>query len=232
MTHRIRFVSLVLPFFVFFFGYAAQAQLNFMAGYKPAYQQPTILNQYIADFNSSLTGVVNKMPEQHWLHGLYFGVRYKFNQTAVEFNYGNVFNTRIVRVRNNFGELVRNKILTVQQTNYGIGVAQYFGIIGIGGSFDYMRMNTSFEDNSSGTSKFRLKRGGFSSHFYIAIEPKNGDFAAVSLRPYIQWMWSDINLYPIANRMSPAIHSTPNTGSYNYRYPNIGLMVVLCNGPQ
>ena len=209
-----------------------QGQVNILVGYKPVYQNPTTLNGFIADYNSTLPSGTATMPPQHWLHGLRVGFRYKLAETAFEASYDNAFNTRVVRSRNTNGELVREKVLNVQQVSYGLGLMQYFGMFGFGGSIDYLQMNNSFDDYTSSQAKFELKRNGFSSHFYLAFEADNGGMVAVSLRPYMQLMWSDINLYPLANRLAPDVHNQPLVGNYDYRYPNFGIMIVLCNGPQ
>lgn len=203
-----------------------------MVGFKYAYQNPTKLNGFIGDFNSTLTGGENALPEQHWLPGLSLGARYRLGMVRFELHYANMFNSRVARERNVSGDMVRSKVLFTRQADYSLAMVSQFGGLGVGTSLELINYKTTFEDFSVNLPKFSSDSYAWGSQFFLNIEASSDGQTGIILRPYVQLMWTDVDLFPLANRLNADLHSDPTAANYGLKFTNFGLALIVCNGPQ
>jgi hypothetical protein len=219
-----------LVLFCLLFSLKAFSQLNIKIGYSASYINSDINNKIFDSYNEARPWLESNFENLHFLHGIQLGFRYKINVAAIEFTWENV-----TRSRNALGEDPSNGVFFEKELFYGmntfsLGLQNNFGTFGYGATIDSRIVKVKTNIGTSDQKREIVNESGISSKFYISLNFQSGDFVAMSLQPYIQVPWKDINLFGIENEL---IENTMNTrDQFDENLMTFGITIVFYNGQQ
>jgi hypothetical protein len=209
-----------------------QAQFNFIAGYRYMYYSPASVNGYLDIHNLDVDETQTPFRRLSALHGFGTGVRYSFDHLRIELMYALSFDTRRVRARNSNNDLISQESFYTANQAIQLGLETYAGGIGIGSTVELAGFNMRYTAKGSARQEATMSGWHPASTFYLNLEVKSGEMLSVSLRPFVQVFWSELNLYTTANTLAPAVHNNPQAAGYAWRPITPGITLYLCNGRQ
>jgi hypothetical protein len=218
---------LLLPFFTVTF--SLQAQLNVKVGLSVSYIDNPLENSIIERYNAANPWQSEALDELRLMPGIDLGLRQKFEFVAIEASWKNKFqNLDAEGTRpGESTEFVRDLFYTIN--SYSIGLDIFLTKkISIGGSLDRTVYFVKSKNTGDSDRRENVREWVPGSHFHASFEFESGDNLSISLRPFVQMTWSDINLFGIEKELFP--ETSEPVENFNTRYRQFGLMLVFYNG--
>jgi hypothetical protein len=232
MMNLYRFsVGLVMFFFL---GQSQLAgQFNIKVGYAGSFPQDSKLNMLIDQFNANQgKKLEDNMDRFSSYHGLTLGLRYRLNRIGIEASWqslssksdfiGNIQSTRV------------SDKWFVSDTDYSLGIENYWGRFGYGASFGYstLRIKTDISGSSRKKRTVNKDTSPFGRVFLILQMPSKN--VAAVIKPYIQFPLG--NGYDISSFYNDFYStydpSLPQSTALFMKNTSFGINVALYNGPQ
>ncbi len=206
---------------------ASQAQFSVNIGYSAAIYKNPALTEVLRTFNQTEKDTLSQgFRSPYYLHGVQMGVRYKWDDLAVEGSYTFRQNTNAAV----FGNPDLNPITQKLNTNYNawsLGITGYVNDwLGIGTSFDYTTVRIKNKWSNEKTSTVLLQQNGQSSTVYLVIDFPANNLLSMSLKPFFQLPWAKTDLSQLNENL------TSRTQSVQSRWWTAGITLLLCNGNQ
>ncbi len=206
------------------------SQLNLKIGYITNYINSDINNQIFDHYNETKPGLSSTFGKLHFLHGIQLGLRYKINMAAIEFTWENSSRSRMAIGEDPITGAYFDKNLFYKLSSYSIGLQNNFGAFGYGATIDSRTLRVQTNIGSSEDKREILSDTGLSSKFYLSFNVDSGDFMSMSIQPFIQIPWENVNLFNIENEL---IDNTMNMeDEFNENLIVFGLSIVFYNGAQ
>jgi hypothetical protein len=212
-------------------------QFNIKVGYSGAYTNDIEINNIISTFNNNYgQKLEDDMDPFTSMHGLTIGLRYKIKSFGMELSWQSLSG------KSDFiGDIVNGNVNVpnvsdkwfFSDTDYSLGLENYFGRFGYGASFGLgtLRMKTDIVGSS------RKKRTVMSEtsplgRIYVLFEYP-GDKVSASIRPYVQFpIGQGYNTFAFENDLITTYDPSVTLIDGTYQKSMIfGLTFALYNGP-
>ena len=184
------------------------------------------VNKIVTQYNTENDFLKDTLDHLNFLHGIQVGVRYKFKSMGIELDYESISGSSSA-----IGDAV-NQDLNMNSNGYSLGLENYFGVWGYGGTISYG--TTKFDVNIPGSSEkeLLLSEDRWSSKFYILLGIKSRT-VGLTLKPYYQIPWgNEINLGNVQDRLITNESLKIPVDQLNTSFDTFGLTIILYNGPQ
>jgi len=161
--------------------------------------------------------------------GIDLGVRQKFEFLAIEASWKNKFqNLDAEGIRpGETSEFVRDLFYTIN--SYSVGADIFLTKkISLGATYDRTVYFVKSKNTGDDDRRENIKQNIPGSHFHISFEFESSNNLSISLRPFVQMTWSDVNLFGIEKELFP--ETTEPIENFNTRFRQFGLMLVFYNG--
>lgn len=216
--------------FSLFLQSVANGQLNIAVGYEGSYMTSTVTNQIIDRYNTTKEGLEEKFSNLHYMHGLAFGARYRWNLVGVEAMWIGRFRDTNASgvVPGTTNEFSRS--LDYRYNSYSIGLDNYIGRFSFGGTLalDDWRIKS---DTEAIKRSFKVVEDmSYSSQFYIMYTIPGAGPLSVGVRPFVRIPWIDFNQADLEREIIPANSPSINPDDYNEKPISFGIMFIFYNG--
>lgn len=222
-----------LRYFFFFVFLAAtislQAQLNVKVGLSTGFVNNALENDIIKRYNATNTWQEEPLDKLRFMHGIDLGLRQKFEFLALEVSWKNKFqNLDGEGIRpGEDNDFIRDLFYTIN--SYSLGADIFLTKkISLGASYDRTTYFVKSKNTGDDERRENVKQNIPGSHFHISFEFESSNNLSISLRPYAQLTWSDVNLFGIEKELFP--ETSEPIENFNTRFSQFGLMLVFYNG--
>ncbi|MBX2814761.1 MAG: hypothetical protein KTR24_02145 [Saprospiraceae bacterium] len=198
------------------------AQFNLVSGYDLSLGGSERLNEIIDVFNQEAVGPDLRAVRLH--HAFRIGLQYRLRFGAIETTFTRSFNRqRIEEI--DFGSTLDDLVLSHGISTYSAGfeVGKTF-LIGAMMNYHRVRYEADFENQVGSTHR----DDALGTRLYLGIQSGGDGNVSIALKPYVQMMWSDIDLQPLASTLT----STSCRACFERRPMYVGLAITIQNGPQ
>ena len=220
--------TVILFFGIFCLLNIANGQFNLQIGYNAAYSNPKLNNEILALYNKENNWMSKPLSELHFMHGLFLGARYRFEQIAIALNWRSKtigLSSEGISPTTNTDYKME---LFYRYHTYGLNVETAGTFLSIGASIDYSVMKV--KDRITGQKKKIefMSEDGIGSHFYLNLNLPTFGNMGIALQPYYFVDWTGVNLTKLSERLVNGAISTNNLGKFNH----FGISLIFNNGPQ
>jgi len=218
-----------LLFAFFSITFSLQAQLNVKVGLSAGYINDAFENSIIQRYNEANTWQDEPLDELRIMPGIDLGLRQKFEFLAVEASWKNKFqNLDSKGIRPGEEEkFVRDLFYTIN--SYSVGADIFITKkISLGATYDRTIYFVKSKNTGDTERRENIKQNIPGSHFHASFEFESSNNLSISLRPFVQMTWSDVNLFGIEKELFPETNEPME--DFNTRFRQFGLMLVFYNG--
>lgn len=221
--HSLKGTSILFLFLFLVSG--LNAQFNFKVGYTGSYVDPTINNEILQAYNAERPWLDKTFSEPSFLSGIVLGIRQRFEFVALDVSwYGRFRGVRIEGIDPVTMETYERK-LNYNLNSYSLGIENFIGPVSIGGSIDVNQTGIRAKKTERDDRFSVINKWNYGSHFFVSYNLK-GNQLQLSIRPFVQMHWSDIDLTPLAAELEVSTAG----GEYKENFMNFGIMLVFFNG--
>lgn len=210
------------------FTFFAHAQLNMKVGLSLGVVDDAFENEIIERYNLENDWLTQELDQLRFMPGIDLGFRYRFDGVAFDLSWKNKFQNldgEGVDPATN-AEFVRDLFYTIN--SYSAGLDFYIKNFVFGGSID--RMTYAVKSKNTGDSDRRITVRDFTwgSHFFIGYEIETSSKLSLSLRPFVQMTWQDVNLFGVEEELFP--ETGADVADFNTNFRQFGIMLLFYNG--
>ena len=213
--------------FLLYFCNIITAQLNFTMGYSSVFYKNESLKNVVNTFNDFNKDTLNspfKTPS--YLHGLEMGVRYKWENVAIQGGFSLRLNTNKALFRQANDGTLSQKLIT----NYNawfIGATGYVNKwFGLGTSFDFTTTRVKNKLQTDKNSTAYLDQTGTSSQVFLVFDLPANKVLSLSIKPFFQWPWNNTDFTGLQKSLNG------KTEDLNSKWWTAGITFLFCNGVQ
>lgn len=211
-----------------FFCTQLSGQINLKVGYATGYSSLDAMEKVVDAYNQQFAGATVPLEQVHFHHGLEIGARYKFGRFAFDFGLMTMSgNAKAEGLPENAG-LVEQELQSTH-THYYLGVENYLGWFGYGGSVGYGRLKYKIDFANVSKKQEVFSQRELSSKFYLLFEFP-GNNVAFQLRPYVIYPISTYNLKELETNIVP--DSAIPSSELDQDIFVYGISLLFMNGPQ
>lgn len=204
----------------------ARAQVNLKVGYNGMYSRMPALNKLFSDYNAVQTDLNEKFGSLRFLHGIEIGMRYKVAKgTGIELTWVNHQSVNNKASGMDAGGSFFEEKWKLSSTEYSIGLENYYGNFGFGGTFGKRSYKYLYSIPNSKSKIEALNESVLTSRFYLIIHVQTGR-SGFAIKPYYQMPWGEINIKDVETQL------LGTTGDNIENYKAFGINLVFYNGRQ
>jgi hypothetical protein len=211
------------------------AQLNIKVGYSGAWPQDARVNEIIDKFNAGIGSLLEKpMNNFSSMHGLSVGLRYRSKKVGVEASWQSLSDRSSYtgKVNGVNGPVTVNDKWFLSETEYSLGVENYFGRFGYGASIGYGTMRIKTDISGSRKKREVVNTSAPLGKFYLIFQYPSNNVAA-AIKPYIQFPLGDYDITNFDKDLFTTYDANyTSSQSYINRNTTLGISIILYNGPQ
>ena len=164
----------------------AMAQINVKIGFNSAYSKFSVNNRIIADYNAENDFLEQGFKELHVLHGVVLGLRYKWDNLALDVSWENMS-----RNRDAFGETLTGSPFTNElfytMNTLSAGLENHFGSFGYGAALENRQLRVKTKISGLDKKKTVLNQTAYSARFYLLFQIQQSNKVSLAFRPYVQY---------------------------------------------
>lgn len=219
--------SLLILLFVGFMFQQSQliAQVNIKIGYNIGFPQLPVSDQLLSAYQPEGEELVQSFGGTGFMHGIQLGVRYRWENVAVELGWENMS-----RDRTALSYEANSDLFTDRQYNYSIsgltiGLDNYFGNLGIGSSLHYQKLgiNRVVGNNNLNIAAER----NLALRLSLLWQVQKSEFVSFYIKPYYQFSFDGYDLTALANDLSVTVADLMRESPEVF-----GIALVFYNGRQ
>lgn len=203
------------------------AQFNFTMGYSSVLYKNESLKTAIQTFNSDQNDTLKsgfKTPT--YLHGLEMGLRYKWENFALQGGFLMRLNTNKALYRQANDGTLSQKLIS-NYNSWFIGATGYLNSwFGIGATFDFntIRIKNKLQTDKNST-KF-LNKTNTSSQIFLVFDVPANNVLSISIKPFFQMPWHSTDFTDFNKNLNGM------NSSLSSKWWTTGISFLFCNGVQ
>ncbi|MEO1624597.1 MAG: hypothetical protein AAFV25_05535 [Bacteroidota bacterium] len=177
---------------------SAKAQFNTKTGYIINWVSPSAYNDFLNDFNGQRDWLDDTFNDLNRLQALTLGGRYQVGNFAGELSAIYGFGNTTADGVDPANSLRFFRRLFYRRIGASFGVENFLGdYFSFGLQVQWERFSTRISERSNGNKTQLIGTDLWSNQIFVAFNTPKSKFLSLSLRPFVQMYWKDLDFSPI-----------------------------------
>lgn len=207
--------------------FSLDAQINIKVGYTLDFNSSSVVNNIQNAYNRKNTWLSKEFRNANISNGIVLGVRYKFENIALDIGV-----ERVTASRTSEGINPENRSNTTDLfyrfNRVFAGLEVFNDYIGLGANLTYEQFQIRSELNNSNFRQKLLTSGDWGNKVYLIIPLPGNNNMGLSIQPYAQIPWTGSSVFGLQQFLG----NPSNLNSFRQRNTHFGISLIIYNGKQ
>lgn len=203
-----------------------QGQLNFISGYTAEYMPMESVGQMFEQFNEDRPWLDQTLKENHFFHGVTFGVRYQGFLSSIEAYYNFRLNPGTAQGIIEGTSSTYKKELDFKYSSISLGTSFRVDDLSIGVLINRDKLSANASESGKNLKRKIMEEQAYSSTFFIDYKLGGTKNASLAIRPFYTLPWGKMNVKEVGEDLSVDV------GNTDLEYQSFGIKLLICNGRQ